>query len=178
MTKATLTGGQVGAAVLAGIFGHLLFAVGWITLSVTLLGGVIAALLGGTIASIGDGAEIFGTAGGVLGSIVLGLIIASVVLIVVGIVVSGLILRRGRVRKPWGTTGTAVVIAAIVDIPLIAGYFAIARATDGVPFPLIALIGTLVVGVLVWLWMARAHRGPADSQPVEPGPARPAVETA
>ncbi len=176
MTKATLTGGQVGAAVFAGIFGHLLFAIGWIALGITLLGGVIAAILGGTMQGIGDGAEIFGTAGGVLGNIVLGLVIASVVLIILGIVVSGLILRRGRVRKPWGTTWTAVIIAAIVDVPLIAAYLAIARATDGVPFPLIALLGTLVVGILVWLWMTWAHRGPAVEtiavvEPAEPKPA-------
>ena len=161
MTKATLTGGQVGAAIVAGIFGHLLFAIGWIALGITLLGGIIAGILGGTIESIGDGAEIFGTAGGVLGGIVLGLLIAAAVLIVLAIVVSGLILRRGKVRKPWGTTWTAIIISAIIDLPLIVAYFAVARATDGVPFPLIALIGTLVVGILVWLWMTWAHRGPA-----------------
>jgi ABC-type antimicrobial peptide transport system permease subunit len=178
MTKATLTGGQVGAAFLAGIFGHLLFAAGWIILGVTLLGGTIAAILGGTLQSIGDGAEIFGTAGGVLGGIVLGFLIAAVVLIVLSIVVSGLILRRGRVRKPWGTTWTAVIIAAIIDLPLIVAYFAIARATDGLPFPLIAIIGTVVVGILVWLWMTWAHRGPAVEtvRVVEAEPANPSID--
>ena len=166
MTKATLTGGQVGAAIFAGIFGHLLFAAGWIILGVSLLGGVIAGIPGGTVQSIGDGAEIFGSAGGVLGGIVLGLVIAAVVLIILAVVVSGLILRRGRVRKPWGTTWTAVVISAIIDLPLLVAYFAIARATDGVPFPLIALVGTVVVGILVWLWMTWAHRGPAAVETV------------
>jgi hypothetical protein len=166
MTKATLTGGQVGAAFFAGIFGHLLFAAGWIILGVSLLGGAIAGILGGTIQSIGDGAEIFGSAGGVLGGIVLGLVIAAVVLIILAVVVSGLILRRARVRKPWGTTWAAVVISAIIDLPLLVAYFAIARATDGVPFLLIALVGTVVVGILVWLWMAWAHRGPAAVETV------------
>lgn len=179
MTKATLTGGQTGAAVVAGIFGHLLFAAGWITLGVTLLGGTIAAILGGTIQSIGDGAEIFGSAGGVLGGIVLGFSIGAVVLMVLSIVVSGLILRRGKVRKPWGTTWTAVIIAAIIDLPLILAYLAIARATDGLPFPLVALIGTVVVGILVWLWMTWAHRGPAvveEVQRIEPAPAKPSID--
>lgn len=167
MTKATLTGGQTGAAIFAGIFGHLLFAAGWIALGITLLGGVIAAVLGGTLVSIGDafsadGIAIFDSAGGVLGNIVLGLLIAAAVLIVLSVVVSGLILRRGRVRKPWGTTWTAVLISAIIDLPLVVVYFAVARATDGVPFLLIALIGTVVIGILVWLWMTWAHRGPAD----------------
>ena len=161
MTKATLTGGQVGAAVVAGIFGNILFAAGLNALAVTLLGGTIVAILGGTIESFSDGTEIFGTAGGVLGGIVLGLVIASIVLIGLAIVVSGLILRRGRVRKPWGTTWTAVLIATIIDLPLVLVYYLIARSTDGVPYPLIALIGTVVVGILVWLWMAWAHRGPA-----------------
>jgi hypothetical protein len=177
MTKATLTGGQVGASIFAGIFGHLLFAAGWIILGVSLLGGTIAAILGGTVQSIGDGAEIFGTAGGVLGGIVIGFLIAAAVLIVLSIVVSGLILRRGKVRKPWATTWTAMIIAAIIDLPLILAYFAIARSTDGLPFPLIALIGTVVVGILVWLWMTWAHRGPAVVvAPVEATPTSPSID--
>ncbi len=176
MTKATLTGGQVGASIVAGIFGHLLFALGWIALGVALLGGVIAALLGGTLSNIGDvfsadGIQIFDSAGGVLGGIVLGLVIGSLVVIVLGIVISGLILRRGKVRRPWATTWTAVLIAAIIDAPLILAYVAIARATDGVPFLLIALVGTLVVGILVWLWMTWAHRGPAVAIEAVPVPA-------
>lgn len=178
MTKATLTGGQGGAAVVAGVFGHLLFAAGWIILAVTLLGGIIAAILGGTISSIGDGVEIFTTTGGVFGGIVLGLVIASVVLIVLAIVVSGLILRRGRVRKPWGTTWTAVIISALIDVPLLLAYFAIARSTDGIPFLLIALIGTVVVGILVWLWMTWAHRGPAvvEADAIVTRPADPSID--
>mgnify|MGYP006899139325 CR=1 FL=1 len=134
MTKATLTGRQVGAAVLAGIFGHLLFAAGWIILALSLLGGTILAILGGTVKDAGDAAQIFGAANG----IVLGLVIAAVVLVVIGFVVSGLILRGGTVRKPWGTSLTAIIIAAIIDIPVIAAYLAIARATEG-SFILIAL---------------------------------------
>ncbi|CAN5148119.1 hypothetical protein BH11ACT5_BH11ACT5_05190 [soil metagenome] len=183
MTKATLTGRQVGAAFFAGIFGHLLFAIGWIALGVTLLGGIIAALLGGTLSSLAKLASsegingVFDSAGGVLGSVVLGLLIASVVVIAIGFVVSGLILRGGKVRKPWGTTLTAVIIAAIIDVPLIAAYFAIAQSTDGLPFLVIALIGTLVVGILVWLWMTWAHRGPAvEPAAVAPAPANPSID--
>ncbi len=178
MTKATLTGGQVGAAVFAGIFGHLLFAAGWIILGLTLLGGTIAAILGGTVSSIGDGAEIFATAGGVLGGIVLGFVIASVVLLLLAVVVSGLILRGGRVRKPWGTTWTAVIISALIDVPLLLAYLAIARSTDGIPFPLIALVGTVVVGILIWLWMTWAHRGPAvvEAEAIATKPVDPSID--
>src|SRR5690242_16819343 len=98
MMKATLTGGQAGAALVAGIFGHLLFAAGWILLGITLLGGLIAGVLGGTLASVGevftsDGIQIFDSAGGVLGGVLLGLLIAAAVLLVLAVVVSGLILR-------------------------------------------------------------------------------------
>lgn len=54
MMKATLTAGQVGAAVVAGLLGHLLFAIGWTALGITLLGGIVAALLGGSLASLGQ----------------------------------------------------------------------------------------------------------------------------
>lgn len=165
----------------AGIVGHLFFAAGWIALGITLLGGVIAALLGGTLSGLGqlfsaEGVQgVFDSAGGVLGSIVLGLVIASVVLMILGIVFSGLILRRGRVRKPWGTTWTAVILAAIIDAPLLLLYLAIARSTDGIPFLLIAVVGTVVVGILLWLWMAWAHRGPAvDAVPATP--ANPSID--
>ena len=171
MTKAKLTGGQVGAAVVAGIIGHLFFASGWLVLGITLLGGLIVTILGGTLAGLGgdlDVGSVFGEAGDVFSGVLLGLVIAAAVLIVLGIVFSGLILGRGKVRKPWGTTWTAVLIAAIVDLPLLFAYLAVARATDGLPFPLVAGIGTVVVGILVWLWMTWAHRGPAEAVVVAP----------
>ena len=187
MSKARLTGKQAGAAVVAGIFGHLLFAIGWIALSIVLLGGLITGILGTTVSSIAalfksEGINgVFDNAGGVLGNVLIGLVIAAVVLIVISALVSRAILKRGTVRKPGATTWTAILIAAIVDLPLVAVHILIASNTDGIPFLLIALGGTVVVGILVWLWMTAAHRGsgsvfanttvtsaPVAEKPVEP----------
>lgn len=165
MSKAKLTGRQGVAAVFAGIFGHLLFAAGWIALGVTLLGGIVTAVLGGAITSLGgmlnkEGLDaVFDKTGAVFGNVLIILIIVSVVLIVIAFVVSGLILRGGKVRKPWGTTWTAILISAVLDVPLLLLYALIAGNTEGPSFLIIALIGTLVFGILVWLWMTWAHRG-------------------
>lgn len=169
MQKATLTGRQVRSAVFAGILGHLLFAAGWIALGAVLLGGIIVGILGGAASSIGglfssEGiAGVFDQAGGIVGGVLLGLVIGALVLMVLGYLISGAILKRGTVRKPWGTTWTAVLIAALVDVPLLVAYFAIARSTEGIPFLLIAFIGTVVIGILIWLWMTFAHRGSASA---------------
>lgn len=169
--KAKLTGRQVVAAIFAGIIGHFFFAAGWVGLGLILLGGVIIALLGGSAASfgglLGDPEvlkNILGGVGGVAGGLVIGLAIGAVVLMFLGFLFSGLILRGGKVRKPWGTTWTAILIAAILSLPLLLVYGAIAGNTaDGQPrFTIVLLIGTAVVGILVWLWMTWAHRGSAS----------------
>lgn len=196
MRKAKLSGRQVVAAVFAGIIGHFFFAAGWIALGVILLGGVLTAVLGGAIGSLSGlfdsetiGA-IMGGAGGVVGGLVIGLGIGAVVLMLLGVLFSWLILRGGKVRKPAATTWTSVIIVALLALPLLLVYGAIAgNAADGQPrFTIVALIGTAVVGVLVWLWMTWAHRGPASEfaeqkatgtgtaavAPAEPAPAEPA----
>lgn len=165
MTKAKLTGGQVVSAVFAGIFGHLLFAVGWITLGLVLLSGLIFSLLGVSISSIfaqflPDSGAFFDNAGGILGGVFIGFLVGAVVLMLLGFLVSGWILKGGKVRKPWGTTWSAILIVALLNLPLLVAYAAI--SSDQLPFPLVAVLGTLIVGVLVWLWMTWGHRGPAS----------------
>jgi hypothetical protein len=85
-----------------------------------------------------------------------------------GFLVSGWILGAGRVRKPWATSLSSIAIVAVLDLPLYVLYLFIAgKLTDtkvsGPVFlgPFVFIVGTIIVGVLVWLWMAWAHRGPA-----------------
>lgn len=170
MRKATLSSGQVVAAIFAGIIGHAFFAAGWFGLGVVLLGGVITAILGGTIGGIGGafGNEtvdaVLGGAGGVVGGLVIGLGVGAVVVMLLGVLFSWLILRAGKVRKPAAVTWMSVLITALLSLPLLLVYGAIAgNAADGQPrFTIVAAIGTVVVGVLVWLWMTWAFRGPAS----------------
>lgn len=176
MQKATLTGRQRGSAVFAGIFGHLLFAAGWLVLGFGIVGGLLTLVFGGTIGSI---AGLFGdvpvvndflaNAGGVLTIVAIVLGVIAIVLILLGVLVSGWILKGGTVRRPWATTWSAIAIVAILDIPLFFVYFVLAgKLTDtkvSGPFflgPFVGIIGTIVVGVLVWLWMTWGHRGSAS----------------
>lgn len=183
--KAKLTGGQALAAVFAGVFGHLLFGGGWTLLGIVLFGGLLAGILGLTASGIaklaGDNpaiADLFDSAGGLVSGVLGIATIVAVVLMILGFLVSGWILKGGKVRKPWGTTWWSIVIVAVLAFPLFLVYVAISgRGEGGLPFPLVAFLGSLIVGVLVWLWMTWAHRGPASALPSIPpaSPAAPAV---
>ena len=197
MKKATLTGRQIVAAIFAGIFGHVLFAIGWIGLGLLILGSILVAVLGGSIeallgsfldpATIG---ETFNSAGGVVSSVAIGLGIGAGVFILLGFFVSALILRGGRVRRPWATTLSAILIAAIIDVPLLFVYASIGSGQDSPGFLVVTVLGTIIVGILVWLWMTWGHRGPASefagttvtgtasATPVESGATPAAVEAA
>jgi hypothetical protein len=187
MQKAILTGRQRGAAVFAGIFGHLLFALGWLGLGFLLIGGGLLLVLGASIGSIADsfgGVQSIGDfltqAGGIMKVVGVVVAVISFLLMLLGFLVSGWILAAGGVRKPWATSLSAVAIVAVLDLPLYVLYLVIAgKLTDtkvaGPLFlgPFVFVIGTVVVGVLVWLWMTWGHRGPAlvveraDGTPVE-----------
>lgn len=171
--KAKLTGGQVVAAVFAGILGHLFFSAGWSLLWVALAGGLLTGLLGLSIESIagqfsagGSPSEWFDTAGGLIGGLVIGAVIAGAVIMLLGYLVSAWILKGGKVRRPWSTSFWSIVIVAVLSLPLLILYGVISgRGEGGLPFPLVAFLGTVIVGVLVWLWMTWAHRGPAVTAP-------------
>ena len=183
--KAKLTGGQVVAAVFAGILGHLFFSAGWSLLWVALAGGLLTGLLGlsieslaGQFSGIGDPSEWFDTAGGLIGGLVIGAVIAGAVIMLLGYLVSAWILKGGKVRRPWSTSFWSIVIVAVLSLPLLILYGVISgRGDGGLPFALVAFLGTAIVGVLVWLWMTWAHRGPATAA-VEPAPAAPPVAAA
>lgn len=187
MHKAILTSRQRGAAVFAGIFGHLLFALGWLGLGFLLIGGALVLVFGASLGSIAgafDGAQsvsdFLSQAGGVVKVVGVVFGIISLVLMLLGFLVSGWILSGGRVRKPWATTLSSIAIVAVLDLPLYIAYLAIAgklteTKVSGPLFlgPFVFIVGTIVVGVLVWLWMTWGHRGPAivveraDGTPVE-----------
>lgn len=170
--KAKLTGGQVVAAVFAGILGHLFFSAGWSLLWVALAGGLLTGLLGLSIESLagqfsqGGPSEWFDTAGGLLGGLVIGAVVVAVVIMVLGYLISAWILKGGKARRPWSISFWSIVIVAVLSLPLLLLYGAISgRGEGGLPFPLVAFLGTVIVGVLVWLWMTWAHRGPAVAVP-------------
>lgn len=157
------------AAIFAGIFGNLLFSAGWTGLGITLLGGVLVAVFGTSLSAlIGQFADqaavgpFFDNAGGVVSGFILGFSIGSAVLILLGFLISGWILKGGKVRKPWATTFTSILLSALLSVPLIFLWLTIANSTDGLPVGLIIVIGTAVVGILLWLWMTWAHRGYAS----------------
>jgi hypothetical protein len=165
--KAHLTGPHYTAAIFAGLVGNLLFSVGLGIVGATLAFGILASVFGsvfdtflgpGSGGSPGAGAVLTGFATAV--SIAIG--IFGLVVIGLGVLFSGLILKAGRVRKPWATTGTALLISALVSIPLFVLWVTIGNNNDGFPVALVAVLGTAVVGVLIWLWMTWAHRGYAS----------------
>lgn len=185
--KATLNGRQVLTAISAGIVGHFFFSVGWTTLWLAAAGGALTGILGLTLESfareVSSGADlgtIFDNAGGVIGGVLIGIVIGSVIVLVLAFLFSGWILKGGNVRKPWATTFTSMLIAALLSLPLFLLYIAIAGSGDGgAPYTLVAFLGTLIVGVLIWLWMTWAHRGPApvSDVPVAASRVTPSAET-
>lgn len=175
MQKAILTGRQRAAAVFAGILGHLLFALGWLGLGFLVLGGGLLLVFGASIGSIAGAfggvqslSDFLAQAGGIIKVVGIVFGVVSFVLMLLGFLASGWILGAGHVRKPWATSLSSIAIVAVLDLPLFVLYLYIAgRLTDtkvSGPFflgPFVFILGTVVVGVLVWLWMTWAHRGPA-----------------
>lgn len=187
--KASLTTSQGVSAIIAGIVGHLLFSLAWFTLVIGVVGLIAKGLIFGLIDSFVNQIELTGEAGaGALGALQglraaldalsLIVIIGSLVSIVVAFLISGAIMKAGKVRKPWGATISAMLIVGFLDLGLFWVYLFIASsASDSTGFfptyPIVAIIGTIVVGALVWLWMAHVRR-PLLSE-VEAAPAVPAA---
>ncbi len=183
MQKAQLTGRQTGSAVIAGVVGNLLFSAGWTILGFTLFGGAVVALGGSTFRQLADqfsstvgAGQLVDRAGGILGGIAIGAGVVAIVIMAVGFLVSGAILRGGRVRKPWGVTWSAILLSALLSLPLTILYSVIAfRRDSDIGLFAVSVIGTVVVGALLWLWMTWARRGPAaEATPIEATPPSPA----
>ena len=188
--KASLTTSQGVSAIIAGIIGHFLFSLAWFTLILGVLGLVARNVVFDLIDSTTKQVELTGEAGegviGIIGSLrdVLGtlnlvLIISSAVSIIIAFLISGGIMKAGKVRKPFGATFSAMVIVGILDIGLFWLYLFIGLgASDETGFlptyPIAFVIGTVVVGALVWLWMAHIRRAPLSE--VEAAEAAPMLD--
>lgn len=160
---------QVVAAVLAGIFGHALFALGWLILSLEFLivplfavfslgfpfSEAFSAMFGEIRMMVGF---VFWEVNSLGGNLV---IFGGNVLAIVGILISALILRLGQVRRPWATTCKAIGIAAIIDVPSLFLYALTFPGDDHPGFFVMAIIGTFAVGILVWLGVTRRSGGSA-----------------
>ena len=186
--KASLTTPQGVSAIIAGIIGHFLFSLAWFTLILGVLGllarNILFDLLDNATRQVeltgeaGEGAlGIIDTVRGALGTLNLVLIISSAVSILIAFLISGGIMKVGKVRKPFGATFAAMVIVGILDLGLFWVYLFIGlnanEETGFLPtYPIAFVIGTVVLGALVWLWMAHLRRAPlSEVEAAEPAPA-------
>ena len=175
--KAKLTREQLVAGLLAGLFGHLLIAIGWwsfgmllvAALVVLVIGTLLSLLLGGSnpIELLGESADSAGAL--VVGGVVVAVLVGAGVLFL-GVIVSRGILRRGQVRRPVAVTIRAALIAVAIDTVIFgiaaSSAFTFTDADPVGPFirsGVLLLVSALIVGPLVWLWMTWAHRGPAEA---------------
>lgn len=173
MAAAPLTRNQTQSAVIAGAVAHTMFQTGWFAFGMSLAALVAASLFGGLIgaasrtfggetstilAGIGAGADI-------LFWVVIAFLLASLILIGLSILVSGWMLSAAGLHRPWRTTLAAVGIAALVDIALFWIYLGIANLLTDSPIagpvlltPVIALVGGILIGSVLWWLMALANR--------------------
>lgn len=189
-----LTRNQTQSSLIAGAVAHTIFQTGWFAFGMSLAALVASALFGNIIGTItrslgGDdpGAVLRALDGGseLLFWVVLSFLIGSVILIGLSILVSGWMLSAAGLRRPWRVTMSAVGIAALVDVALFWIYFGIANlltesrlAGPVLLTPVIALIGGILVGALIWWLMALASRERiAGAEPAEPT-AQPVAEAA
>ena len=184
MAAAPLTRNQTQSAVIAGAVAHTMFQTGWFAFGMSLAALVAASLFGGLIGAVsrtfgGETSTILsgiGAGADVLFWVVIAFVLASLILIGLSILVSGWMLSAAGLHRPWRTTFAAVGIAALVDIALFWIYLGIANLLTESPIagpvlltPVIALVGGIVIGSLLWWLMALANRGrvPVAPAPVE-----------
>lgn len=183
MQKAQLAGGQIVAAVLAGFLANLLFSAGWTLVGVSVFGGIIVSLVGvslprlvGSFVDAEQLEQVVSRAGAALGVIAIVIVVIGVLLMALGVVASGLILRAGKARRPWAVTWSAIGISALLGLPLLLLFATIAGRRDDAGFVLVSFLGTSIVGILLWLWMTWARRGPLVTDPaIAAAPAAPAL---
>lgn len=186
-----LSRNQTQSSLIAGAVAHTMFQTGWFAFGMSLAALVASALFGNIIGAItrslgGDdpNAVLRALDGGseLLFWVVLSFLIGSIILVGLSILVSGWMLSAAGLHRPWRVTMSAIGIAALVDIALFWIYFGIANlltesrlAGPVLLTPVIALVGGILVGALLWWLMALAGRqklGAAASVVVEaPKPA-------
>ncbi len=190
-TTTPLNRNQTQSSLIAGAVAHTMFQTGWFAFGMSLAALVASALFGNIIGAItrslgGDdpNAVLRALDGGseLLFWVVLSFLIGSIILIGLSILVSGWMLSAAGLHRPWRVTMSAIGVAALVDVALFWIYFGIANlltesrlAGPVLLTPVIALVGGILVGALLWWLMALAGRekvGAAASALVEaPKPA-------
>jgi len=173
MAAAPLTRNQTQSAVIAGAVAHTMFQTGWFAFGMSLAALVAASLFGGLVSAVSNafGGELsavlwgIGAGADILFWVVIAFLLASLILIGLSILVSGWMLSAAGLHRPWRTTLAAVGIAALVDIALFWIYLGIANLLTDSPIagpvlltPVIALVGGLLIGSVLWWLMALANR--------------------
>lgn len=173
-TTHPLTRNQTQSSLIAGAVAHTIFQTGWFAFGMSLAALVATALFGNIIGSItrslgGDdpNAVLRALDGGsdLLFWVVISFLIGSLILIGLAILVSGWMLSAAGVSSPWKVTMAAVGIAALVDVALFWIYIGIANlltesqlAGPVLLTPVIALVGGILAGALIWWLMALTRR--------------------
>lgn len=183
MAAAPLTRNQTQSAVIAGAVAHTMFQTGWFAFGMSLAALVAASLFGGLVSAVSNalGGELsavlwgIGAGADILFWVVIAFVLASLILIGLSILVSGWMLSAAGLHRPWRTTFAAVGIAALIDIALFWIYLGIANLLTDSPIagpvlltPVIALVGGILIGSLLWWLMALANR---ERVPVAQAPA-------
>lgn len=174
MAATPLTRNQTQSALIAGAVAHTIFQTGWFAFGMSLAALVAASLFGGLVGALsntlgGDEANTviaaIGAGSDILFWIVIAFLVGSLILIGLAILVSGWMLSAAGQYRPWRATMSAIGIAALVDIAFFWIYLGIANLlTDSgiagpvLLTPVIALVGGILVGSLLWWLMALAHR--------------------
>ncbi len=190
-TTQPLTRTQTQSSLVAGAVAHTMFQAGWFAFGMSLAALVATALFGNIVGAFtralgGDdpNALLRALDGGseLLFWVVVSFLIGSLILIGLSILVSGWLLSAAGLRAPWKVTMAAIGIAALVDVAFFWIYVGLANlltesriAGPVLLTPVIALVGGIVIGALIWWLLALTRRekigGARVDAPVSPAPA-------
>lgn len=173
-TTQPLTRSQTQSSLIAGAVAHTMFQAGWFAFGMSLAALVATALFGNIVGAFtralgGDdpNAVLRALDGGseLLFWVVVSFLIGSLILIGLSVLVSGWLLSAAGLRAPWKLTMAAIGIAALVDIAFFWIYVGLANlltesriAGPVLLTPVIALVGGILLGALIWWLMALTRR--------------------
>ena len=173
-TTQPLTRSQTQSSLIAGAVAHTMFQAGWFAFGMSLAALVATALFGNIVGAFtralgGDdpNAVLRALDGGseTLFWVVVSFLIGSLILIGLSVLVSGWLLSAAGLRAPWKLTMAAIGISALVDIAFFWIYVGLANlltesriAGPVLLTPVIALVGGILVGALIWWLMALTRR--------------------
>lgn len=189
-TTQPLTRTQTQSSLIAGAVAHTMFQAGWFAFGMSLAALVATALFGNIVGAFtralgGDdpNAVLRALDGGseLLFWVVVSFLIGSLILIGLSILVSGWLLSAAGLRAPWKLTMAAIGIAALVDIAFFWIYVGLANlltesriAGPVLLTPVIALVGGILIGALIWWLMALTRREKIGGEASTDAPASPA----